>query len=94
MIMIQTEIDETEQLSVFKRQFDQYLIRNQLSKCKLDKLEFENNTIEFDKNRIVKRPGYEILLEGVEEGYYVCSNPLELNISLEGVMYNVSFKIP
>jgi hypothetical protein len=44
--------------------------------CQSEKLEIVRNhesfTFFFDRNRLVKTPGYEIYLEGIEGGRFVC----------------------
>lgn len=92
--MLKTEIETIDQVSVFKRQFQQLINRNQLINCLNNRLEFLEFEVIPDKNRIVKRPGYEILLENVDSAYFVCSHYLELQMTIKDKEHRVLFKIP
>lgn len=94
LIMLNTEIETTEQLSVFERQFQQFINRNPLTSCESHILIFSEYEVVYDKTRIVKRPGYEILLENVEAAQFICSRNLELHLQLEGIEYHLPFEIP
>lgn len=88
MIMINTDIKTLNQNHVFKVQIRQLLSRSVILECH-ERLLFTRNKKEFeivlDKNRIVKKPGFEILLFDVEGLYFEESNQsCQLIYSKEG----------
>ena len=72
--MIAYQDPTIEQFDIFELQFRQLLIRNENHLiCHHDHLMINDFLIEWDRYRIVKRPGYEILLENVESIHFDCT---------------------
>lgn len=73
VLMNNFEITSLNQDDVFKVQIRQLLSRSLILECD-EELRFLRNNKEFeivlDKNRIVKKPGFEILLFGVDDLYF------------------------
>lgn len=92
-VMQYVSIKETSQITIFQRQFQQFINRNHLKTCTKELLTFNEFEVLYHNARLVKRPGYEILLENVTEGSFRCS-PLTLMFSIEGEAHELSFKIP
>ena len=73
-IMVTYQDPQIEQFEIFKFQFRQLLIRNERDLiCYHDHLRMNEFLIELDRYRLVKRPGYEILLEDVESIHIDCT---------------------
>lgn len=92
--MVKTVQPQTPQPQVFKRQFQQYLIRNTLTQCSEDRLTLGNFYITEDKNRVVKKPGYEILLENVSDVSFSCNTPLKMSFLYKDELIEYEFEIP
>lgn len=73
-VMINHKIEVIKQEDIFDVQFRQLVQRSHLLECSDSVLTISNEQrvfeIYFDRNRIVKSPGYEILLENVESMYF------------------------
>lgn len=87
--MIQFEHPKLDQHDVFKLQMIQFTQRNKLLSCQSASLEFNGYTITFDKDRIIKRPGYEILMQNISKGHFSCHERVYLNYESEGQTYEV-----
>lgn len=73
-IMMTYQDPKIEQFEIFKFQFRQLLIRNERDLiCYPDHIRMNEFLIEWDRYRLVKRPGYEILLEDVESIHIDCT---------------------
>lgn len=72
--MINHKIEMIKEEDIFDVQFQQLVQRSYLVGCSESVLTISNEQrkfeIYFDRNRIVKSPGYEILLENVESIYF------------------------
>lgn len=66
------EVDDVTQEDVFEVQFKQFLIRNPYNHCDSSGISSDTYEISLDNNRLVKRPGYEVLLQGVDYIYFNC----------------------
>lgn len=66
------EVDDVTQEDVFEVQFKQFLIRNPYNQCDSSGISSDTYEISLDNNRLVKRPGYEVLLQGVDYIYFNC----------------------
>lgn len=73
-VMINHKIEMIKEEDIFDVQFQQLVQRSHLVGCSESVLTISNEQrkfeIYFDRNRIVKSPGYEILLENVESIYF------------------------
>lgn len=88
--MINLDVPSTSQIEVFELQVIQLLQRNPVLKCSMDRLETHSFEIYFNRNRIVKSPGYEILLENIENFSINCEG--FFNFESEGINYEIKFK--
>lgn len=94
LIMTQFKVASVSQLEVFKVQFQQFLIRNEIISCLPDRLVIDKFEILFHNNRLVKRPGYEIFLQNMTDGKFRCDEDITLVSRVEGELHEISFKIP
>ncbi|AMC93353.1 hypothetical protein AOC36_04985 [Erysipelothrix larvae] len=62
--------------------------------CDKSLLTIDESEIVFDRERIIKRPGYEILLQDVQSIEFSCSNPIKLIYVYKGNRYELSFEKP
>lgn len=73
-VMVNHKSEMVNQEDIFDVQFQQLVQRSHLVGCSESVLTISNEQrkfeIYFDRNRIVKSPGYEILLENVESIYF------------------------
>ncbi|NLW15013.1 MAG: hypothetical protein GX038_01960 [Erysipelothrix sp.] len=90
--MVNIRIKSTNQIEVFSLQFEQFIIRNKIVSCDYNKIETQEFELIFEKNRLVKKPGYEILLQDIESSYFECSDPLVLKFIWEGESYEIKIK--
>ena len=93
-IMDNHELKLVSQVDVFEQQFQQYLIRNSISSCTNDNLEFKDVNIFEHKNRIVKKGGYEILLDNISNLEFVCGDVLGLKFMHDNQENYLEFKLP
>lgn len=87
MIMSNSQPLVVSQFEVFQLQIKQFLIRNPPVSCHITTLTTDEYIIFFDRNRIVKSPGYEILLEDVQDFLIDCSNPITFIIKHQNKDY-------
>lgn len=73
-VMLNHKMDTIQQSEIFDVQYQQLIQRSTIIGCNDAVLTLSNNhtlyEIYHDRNRIVKSPGYEILLENVEELHF------------------------
>lgn len=76
-LMLKVDLQKISQLDVFEVQLKQLLIRSNIVSCQHDLLVLDDFEIYFDRNRIVKSPGYEILLQNVTEMSWNCGRSFQ-----------------
>ena len=87
--MLQFEHPKLNQHDVFELQLIQFVQRNKLIHCQESALEFDAYTIAFDRARVIKKPGYEILMQNVSKGQFNCHQNVSINYESEGQYYEV-----
>lgn len=92
-LMINTPVVSLDQLEVFKLQFQQLVQRSYSVRCEGEILVLDDFTIEFDRDRIIKRKGYEILLENVESASFFCGDSVLLDMKYKGIYISGTFKL-
>ncbi len=93
-LMVNMPEVNTEQHQIFKRQFQHFLNRNELILCQPHLLQFKDFEVNYEKGRLVKKPGYEILLENVIDGKFICLDGLTLEFYIENELIHYEFEIP
>ena len=78
-----------DQIEVFKLQFQQLIQRSHRVSCDSKILYLNEYNIHEDRNRLIKSPGYEILLEDIHSISFKC----EQGIILEGEYKDRKIKI-
>lgn len=82
LIMVNYELPIVTQIEVFELQYRQLLIREGVGSCEPNLIKTHKHEIYYDKNRIVKSPGYEILLFDVSTIHFNCNdNILEVRLT-------------
>lgn len=93
-IMTNFNLNTVNQNEIFEVQFNQLMSRVMIKDCNNDFLQYSFNnklyTITFDNNRIIKKPGYEILLFNVDELFF---EKTESQCILNYHFRNESFKL-
>lgn len=74
MIMSQTKIPTVSQRDVFAFQWRQWIIRNPVMVCESNLIQTSQFEVIQDKTRLVKRPGYEIMLFEVKSVHFDCNS--------------------
>ncbi len=92
-IMVRTPVLSVDQLEVFKLQFQQFIQRSHRIHCVDNTLEVDEFVISLDRHRIVKKEGYEILLEDVSFLEFECDRQVSLHMMYKGFEVNEVFEI-
>ncbi len=92
-LMINTPVVSVDQFEVFRLQFQQLVQRSSSVSCDDGMLLLDTFVIEYDRNRIIKREGYEILLENVDSASFSCGDLVMLNMKYKGITVSETFKV-
>ena len=74
MIMAQVRLPTVSQRDVFALQWRQWITRNPVMVCESSQIQTGHFEVVHDKDRLVKRPGYEIMLFEVKTIHFDCDN--------------------
>lgn len=87
-------IPSIDQASVFELQIKQLLYRTNILECGQDVLMIDNFEIILDRSRIVKKPGYEILLHNVESVHFNCGEYIDIEYIYDGKARGIQIEMP